>query len=88
VGPGIPSNRQLIFAFPAIGGRISTRWLNVTAVALPRGWTGLRVDAQDVWIVPRPPSEKVPSGVREIHIASAYAGRPPSVSLVLPSAAS
>ena len=80
-GPGIPSNRQLIFAFPAISGRISTRWLNVTAVALPRGSTGLRVDAQDVWIVPRSPSEKVPSGVSEIHITSAYRGKPPIMSL-------
>lgn len=85
-GPHIPPNQQVAFGFRALGGRISTRLLNITAVALPRGWTGLRVDAEDVWIVTRPVGEKVPSGVHEVDITSAFPPHPPrmAVSVVDP----
>jgi hypothetical protein len=42
-----------------------TRFLNVTAVALPRS-TVIRVDALVAWIYPRSPQEKVPGATREI----------------------
>ena len=65
-GPGYPSNKTLIFALPGISGRVSNRWLDITLVALPDGTTGVRADAQEIWIVPRPRTEVVPRGVREI----------------------
>lgn len=85
-GPDIPGNRQLVFSFPAIRGEISTRWLSFTAVALSPRRTGLRIDAEDVWLVPRSPSERIPSGVHEIDVRSAYPGRPANmeVSVVNP----
>jgi hypothetical protein len=71
-GPRIPANETLFFALPAQPGTVSTRSLDITMVALPDGSTGVRVDAQDVWIVPRPPSEVVPAAVREVDVGSHY----------------
>jgi len=82
-GPGAPRNREIGFSFPAVSGQIGARWLTFRVVALPHGSTGVRVDAQDVWIVTRSPSERVPAGVHEIDIRSAYPGRAPVVSLSL-----
>ncbi len=62
------SAHGLGFAFRALPGRLSTRIVLVTMAALPGGWTGIRVDAQDVWVVTRPRDEVVPAGVREIVI--------------------
>jgi hypothetical protein len=67
-GPGIPPNASTTFSFPALAGRISTRELEVDLVALPHHRTGVRVDAQDIWMVPRPASEKVPAAVREVDV--------------------
>ena len=44
--------------------RESTRSLVVSVTAARGGGTALRVDAQVVWIVPRPSTEAVPRGVR------------------------
>jgi hypothetical protein len=44
-GPGIPPNQSLTFSFPPTGS-VAGRWLNVDAVALPDGQTGVRADAQ------------------------------------------
>jgi hypothetical protein len=72
-GRHIPKNKSFTFSFPAIAGRISTRQLEVTLVALPHHRTGVRADAQDIWMVPRPPSEKVPAAAREIDVRSSKA---------------
>jgi len=69
-GPHTPRNEELTFSFPAVAGRLSLRDLVLTAVALPDGSTGIRVDSQIVWIVTRSPSEAVPAGVREIDVGS------------------
>ena len=69
-GPRVPANRSFTFSFPALPGRISSRALEVELVALPHHWTGIRADAQDVWLVPRPSSEKVPAAVRVIEVRS------------------
>jgi len=86
-GPGGPRNGALSFSFPAVQGVISMRWLTFDAVALPDGSTGVRVDAQDVWIVARPASEKVPAGVHEIDVMSALPGKPPLIARSVTSAA-
>jgi hypothetical protein len=67
-GTGIPKNKSFTFSFPAIAGRLSSRQLEVTLVALPHHRTGIRADAQETWLVPRPASEKVPAAVRVVDI--------------------
>lgn len=76
-GPRVPENETLSYAFPALAGRISLRSLSITLVALPDGWTGVRADAQDIWVVTRPRTEAVPAGVREVDVRDAgrLAGR-------------
>jgi hypothetical protein len=54
-------------SWPAAPDSIPRRYFSVTVVALPH-ITVLRVDARVVWVYPRSPSEKVPSGVRMIDI--------------------
>lgn len=69
-GPQIRANKSFTFSFPALPDRISSRALEVVLVALPHHWTGVRVAAQDVWMVPRPAGEKVPAAVRAIDVQS------------------
>jgi hypothetical protein len=45
IGPGIPANQWLMFSFPATA-TMTTRWISVDAVTLPKGQTGVRADAQ------------------------------------------
>jgi hypothetical protein len=49
------------FGWSATDGSLTTRWLVLEAVGLPGHRTGLRADAEDVWITPRPGSERIPS---------------------------
>lgn len=63
-GPSVPHYLTWSFTWPPDSHR-PTRYLNVTAVALP-GRTVIRVDAQVLWIYPRSPSERVPAATREI----------------------
>lgn len=72
-GPQIPVNKSFTFSFPAFAGRIATRQLEVALVALPHRRTGVRADGQDVWMVPRPASEKVPAGVRKVDVRTSKA---------------
>lgn len=74
-GRHIPANKSFTFSFRPIPGHISTRELEITLVALPRRRTGMRADAQDIWMLPRPPMEKVPAAVREIAVRTSKAAR-------------
>jgi hypothetical protein len=56
----------------------------MTVVALPRHRTGVRVDAQDIWMMPRPQTEKVPAAVREIDVRTSKAQEPLSGHLYRP----
>ncbi|MDX6480806.1 MAG: hypothetical protein QOG85_1316 [Gaiellaceae bacterium] len=71
-GPGVPPNRSVTFGgvlsnpflkFAHIPRRrlISSRALQVTFVRLPHGWTGIRADAQVVWVYPRTDAQMVPA---------------------------
>jgi hypothetical protein len=55
--------------WPAIVGVLSTRELVVEVVRLPNGSTGLRADAEVVWVTPRPASETIPPGSRILRIS-------------------
>ena len=65
---GYGTGETVFFAFPGQPERTSYRGLGVMLVALPDGSTGVKADAQEVWIVPRSPGEVVPAGVREIDV--------------------
>lgn len=63
-GPNIPENTTSGFILPGGAGT-----LVVWAVRLANGSTALRVDAQVVWITPRPTSQTIPAGARLLQIA-------------------
>jgi hypothetical protein len=66
---GLTSFESETFGWPALPGVLSTRWLALTAVQLPQGSTGLRADAQVVWVTPRPASERIPAGARRLGVS-------------------
>ncbi|MFZ0041846.1 MAG: hypothetical protein WAK93_11105, partial [Solirubrobacteraceae bacterium] len=68
VGPNVPANAAFSFAFRWRPAGVGSRALSVALVALGPDLTGVRVDAQDVWLVPRSSSERVPRGVRSLKI--------------------
>jgi hypothetical protein len=57
------------FRFPPVQGALGRRSLVVTAVQLPNGSSGVRIDAQVVWLTPRPAAEVIPSGARRMSVA-------------------
>lgn len=57
------------FGFAPVAGTIARSSLLVTAVQLPDGSTGVRADAQVVWLTPRPPAEIVPPGSRLMRVS-------------------
>ena len=69
------------YAFPPVKGVLAFRGLLVKLAALSAHTVVLRVDAQVIWIVPRPPSERIPAGVHEIDVVRARRGQRPAVSL-------
>ncbi len=56
------------FGFPEKPGVLSIRELVITARRLTDGKTGLRVDAQDIWIIPRPASERIPTQETQLRV--------------------
>jgi hypothetical protein len=66
---GRTMSESLAFAWPPIAGVLGMRWLVITVVQLPGGQTGLRADAQVVWITPRPISEAIPGGAQLLRIS-------------------
>jgi len=44
-GPNVPANAGLQFTLPPIRGLVGSRALSMTILALPGGWTAIRVDA-------------------------------------------
>lgn len=65
-GPVI--GEDLAFSFPPLPRRVSSRVLSVELAPLAHGWTGIRVNASDVWVVARGADERVPAGVRAIEV--------------------
>lgn len=63
-GPNDPENTASGFTWPGNPGT-----LVVWVVRLANGSTALRVDAQVVWVTPRPASERIPAGARLLTIS-------------------
>lgn len=57
------------YALPQVAGVLDTRQIVIELVRLPDGSTGLRADAQVVWVTPRPPSEQIPPGTRQLRVS-------------------
>jgi hypothetical protein len=58
-----------VFGFPPVEGALAQRSLIVTAVQLPDGSSGVRADAQVVWLTPRPVAEVIPSGAHLLRVS-------------------
>jgi hypothetical protein len=70
-------SHSIQFSWPSVTGVLSSRSLLLTAVAELGERTGLRADAQDVWVVPRPASERIPPGARVLEVDYSKGGKPP-----------
>jgi hypothetical protein len=66
-GPGY-SFSALEYSFRAISSALVSRDISVSVAAARGGGTAIRIDAQDIWWVPRPRSERVPAGVQLIDV--------------------
>jgi hypothetical protein len=71
------------FRWPSVAGVLSSRSLLLTLVGESGGRTGLRGDAQVVWVVPRPASERIPAGARVLEVDYTKGGKPPREFTVL-----
>jgi hypothetical protein len=67
------------FTWHPVGRLLSDRELLVQVTNLTGGGTGVRVDAQVQWIIPRPVSERIPQGVHEVDVNRAVPGEAPSL---------
>lgn len=67
------STDSLTFQLAPIGGALGTRWVVVALISLAGGQTGVRVDAEVQWLVPRPAGERIP---REARFLEVTVGRP------------
>lgn len=66
---GMTTSESVTFGWPAVTNVLATRWLVIEVVQLPTGVTGLRADAQVVWVTPRAASERIPPGARVVRVA-------------------
>jgi hypothetical protein len=69
--------------FARVPGVLDARNLVVKVLALSRGLTAVRVDAQVVWLVPRPAAERIPAGIAEVDITRGRPGHAPAVSVTV-----
>lgn len=76
-GPGVPHNHLLGFSLTPVQGVTSSRGVLFESAALRGGGTGIRIDAQEIWLLARPAGERVPAGVHEITVVKGWRGRPP-----------
>ena len=69
VSCGVRAASELSFHWPAIESVLRSRVLAVRFASLPNGSTAVMVEARDIWAIPRPPSEQIPSSVRVLDVA-------------------
>jgi len=68
--PGEPEVVFETFEWPSIAGVLSQRSLDIAVIPLPNGSTGLRADAQVVWVTPRSPSEVIAPRAHVLRISA------------------
>lgn len=62
------SDSSVTFVWTIDGAHLYSQQLQVTVATLASGQTGIMAQAQSVWMVPRPLSERVPVGVRAVAV--------------------
>lgn len=80
---GLTTSRFLRFTWTPIRSVLYARSLFLTFVALPGGSTAIRADAADMWDIPRPASERIPSRASVLEVSMARPGARPSLSLTV-----
>lgn len=80
---GVTTSWSVQFRWPPIAGVLQERFLVVTLVRLPDGFTGVRADTQDVWIIPRSPSERIPRSAHVLEVTVARYRAAPSLSVTV-----
>lgn len=73
---GVPESLTADFYWPPVRGVLGERELAVTITTLADGGTGVLAQSESVWIVPRPPSERIPATAREVEVTSAVLDGP------------
>jgi hypothetical protein len=73
----------LAFALPPVAHVLGLRNVVVTFVALSRGRTAVRVDAEVQWSVPRPSAERIPRSVRVLEVSVGPPGSAPSTRVIV-----
>ena len=76
-GPQL-STESVAFELASTGRAVGTRWLVVAMTNLPGDRTGVRVDAEVQWLIPRPPGERIPSSARVLEVTVMRPHRPPT----------
>lgn len=76
-GPGTPGFSLVGFGWPAVTNVLEGQELIVEIVRLGDGTTGVRADAQVVWITTRPASEHIPAGARRLWVTVSGGVGPP-----------
>lgn len=80
---GLTTSRFLRFTWPPVPSVLYARSLSTTLVALPGGSTAIRADAADMWDIPRPASERIPSQASVLDVSVARPDARPSLSLTV-----
>lgn len=80
-GGGLTTSWSLGFVWPPVPSVLYARSLSVVLVALGRGSTAIRADAADMWDLPKPASERIPSRARVLDVSVGRPDAPPSFSL-------
>ena len=80
---GLTTSWFVRFAWTPVPSVLYVRSLSVTLVVLPGGSTAIRADAGDMWDIPRPASERIPSRASVLDVSVARPGARPSPSLTV-----
>ncbi|MGA7704548.1 MAG: hypothetical protein WB998_06590, partial [Solirubrobacteraceae bacterium] len=80
---GVTTSWSLGFVWPPVPSVLYARSVSVVLVALGTGSTAIRVDAADMWDIPKPASERIPSGARVLDVSVARPHAHPSLSLAV-----
>jgi hypothetical protein len=64
------------YSLPVVAGVLTQRWLLVTVADRGHGRTAIRVDAQVVWLPPRPAAGRIPSDARVVTVTPVFGLQP------------
>jgi hypothetical protein len=80
---GLTTSQFLRFTWTPVPSVLYARSVSVTLVAMPGGSTAIRADAGDMWDIPRPASERIPSQASVLGVSVARPDARPSLSLTV-----